>query len=104
MGGAGMPSPCPATECTEDGQGGPGTQESPGRTEQNEPLGPMRPTPAEKGGVGRPPPCQATKCTSDGQVGLGPQVSPGRTGQQGHQGPTRPGPAKSLTEGIKEGR
>ena len=104
VGGAGVPPPCPTTECTQDGQGGLGPQESPGRTEQDKRPGTVRPTPAAKGGVGRPHPCRTTNCTQDGQGGLCPQESPGRTGQHGHQGPMQPGPAVSLAEDTMKRR
>ena len=103
VGGAGMPPPCPSTECTQDGQGGLGPQESLGCTEQDETPRPLGLAPARKDGLGWPPPCPVAECTQDGQGSLSPQESQGRTERQGFPKP-RSSPVVYPSWGAREGR
>ena len=95
--GTDMTPPCPNIECTQDGQGGHGPQESLGRTGRDECPWPLGPASTESG-LGTPPFCLTTERTQDGQGGLGPQESLGRTMRE--EWPQSPAPAPAEKRGL----
>ena len=72
------------TECTQEGQGGPGPQETQGRTRRD--------------GTGRMP-LAFPECTQDGQGSHGPQETQGRTGRV-RVGVPPPPPLLSAAPGL----